>query len=54
MTMVQEIKDVIHAAAHERQKDAMFHFQILKHVLDLEGVDATTFCRNINVPDAYR
>lgn len=51
--MVDEIRTAVHSAAAQNQKIAMFHFQVLKHASELEGLDAKAFCREIGVLESY-
>lgn len=52
--MIQEIKKAVSDAALEKQKIAMFHFQVLKNASKLEKIDPLSFCREIGVPDTYK
>ena len=52
--MIETIRQAVHKAAFEKQKIAMFHFQILKNAAALDSVDATSFCREIGVPNTYK
>lgn len=52
--MIDEIKAAVHKAASDNQKIAMFHYQVLKNAKELEGYDAVSFCRDINVPETYQ
>lgn len=37
----------------EGKKIAMFHYQVLIHAEELEGVDPVEFCKEIGVPETY-
>ena len=52
--MVHDIKMAVQNAATKNQKIAMFHFQVLKHAKELEGMDAEAFCDEISVPATYQ
>lgn len=52
--MIEEIKNAVHDAALGKQKIAMFHFQVLRNAVALEGVDPELFCRDIGVPKTYQ
>jgi hypothetical protein len=43
--VVDDIKKAVHTAAGSSQKIAMFHFQVLKHAKELEGINAKAFAR---------
>jgi hypothetical protein len=51
--VIDDIKKAVHAAAGSNQKIAMFHFQVLKHAKELEGLNAKAFCEEIGVPVTY-
>ena len=51
--MIEEIRAAVHAAAASDQKIAMFHFQVLRHASELEGLNAKGFCKEVGVPDTY-
>lgn len=51
--MIDDIRKAVHAAAGSNQKIAMFHFQVLKHARELEGLNAKAFCKEIGVPATY-
>lgn len=51
--MIEQIRAAVHHAAGERQKIAMFHFQVLKNADELAGVDPNGFCKEIAVPETY-
>ena len=51
--MIDDIKAAVHAAAGSKRKSAMFHFQILMHADELEGVDPVAFCKELAVPVTY-
>ena len=51
--MTGDIKKAVHDAAGTNQKIAMFHFQILKHAAELEGVNSVEFCKELAVPATY-
>jgi hypothetical protein len=52
--MIVQIKTAVHDAASKNQKIAMFHFQVLKHAEELEGMEPEAFCREIGVPNTYQ
>lgn len=52
--MIEEIRQAVHNAALGKQKIAMFHFQVLKNAAALEGVDPSSFCKEIGVPNTYK
>ena len=52
--MIEDIRSAVHAASATDQKIAMFHFQVLKNAVALEGVDPESFCRDIGVPTTYQ
>ena len=52
--MIDQIKKAVHDAARANQKIAMFHFQVLKNAIELEGVDPGSFCKEIAVPNTYQ
>lgn len=52
--MIEEIRQAVHDAALGNQKIAMFHYQVLKNAVALEGVDPESFCRDIGVPRTYK
>jgi hypothetical protein len=51
--VVEDIKKAVHSAANDRQKIAMFHFQVLKNAKELEGVNPKEMCKEIGVPESY-
>ena len=52
--MIEQIKKAVHDAARQKQKIAMFHFQVLKNAAELEGMDPESFCKEIAVPSTYQ
>ena len=50
---VKDISARVHSAGRNKQKIAMFHFQILIHANELKNVDAVAFCKEVGVPDTY-
>ena len=50
---IEQIKAAVHSAAVKKQKLAMFHFQVLKNVDELAGIDPKGFCREVSVPDTW-
>lgn len=52
--MIEEIRKAVHDAALGNQKIAMFHYQVLKNAIALDGVDPEAFCRDIDVPKTYQ
>lgn len=52
--MIEDIRRAVHNAALDKQKIAMFHFQVLKNAAALEDVDPSSFCAEIGVPDTYK
>jgi hypothetical protein len=52
--MIEEIKKAIQDAAQEKQKIAMFHFQVLRHADKLKNIDPALFCEEIGVPATYK
>ena len=51
--MIEDIATKIRDAAHNNQKIAMFHYQVLINANDLEGLDPVDFCKDIGVPKSY-
>lgn len=51
--LIKEIGKKVHEAALGKRKIAMFHFQVLKNAVALEGVTAQSFCKDIGVPVTY-
>jgi hypothetical protein len=51
--VINEIREALHTSASSNQKIAMFHFQVLKHAKELEGLNAKAFCKEIGVPVSY-
>jgi hypothetical protein len=51
--MIEQIKKAIHDAAGGSQKIAMFHFQILKHAEELQGMNPEALCKELAVPVTY-
>jgi len=49
----EQIKAAIRGAEAKKQKLAMFHFQVLKHADELEGINAKDFCKEVLVPESY-
>ena len=52
--MINEIRAAVHAAAGSKQKIAMFHFQVLKNAMELDGLNAEKFCEEVAVPKTYQ
>ena len=51
--MIEQIKAAVHHAEARNQKTAMFHYQVLTHADELEGIDALGFCKEISMPKSY-
>lgn len=51
--MIEQIKTAVHHAAGKNQKIAMFHFQVLKNAIELEGMNPKGFCKEISVPVSF-
>lgn len=51
--MSEPIKSAVHRAAETKQKMAMFHYQVLKHAHELQGIDPKGFCKELSVPASY-
>jgi hypothetical protein len=52
--LIGEMRTAIHGAAGTNQKIAMFHFQVLKHAGELEGLDVPAVCTELGVPQTYQ
>lgn len=50
---IDEIARKVREAEKTKNKIAMFHYQILIHAKELEGVDAIEFCKEIGVNESY-
>lgn len=44
--LIYEIRASVQNAVDEKQKTAMFHFQVLKHAKELEGLNPKAFCKD--------
>ncbi len=53
MSVIDEIRAAVHGAAAQKQKIAMFHFQVLKNAAQLDGLDPKQVCRELGVPATY-
>ena len=51
--MYEEIAKQIKNASHDRNKSAMFHFQVLKNAHLLANVEPVEFCRQVGMNDSY-
>lgn len=51
--MIEKLRAALEDAAKKDQKTAMFHFQVLLHAAELEGVDPLTCCRELGLRDSY-
>ena len=51
--IIREIRNAIHVAAEDKQKMAMFHFQVLKNAKVLDGMEPGAFCTAVDVPQSY-
>lgn len=50
---IGDIAAKVQGAGRNKQKIAMFHFQILIHADELKNVNAAAFCKEIGVPATY-
>lgn len=53
MIVIEQIKAAVHRAAGEKQKIAMFHFQVLKNADELASIDPKGFSKEVSVPETY-
>jgi len=53
MINIQDISKKIADAASERNKIAMFHYQVLVNAEELRSINPVEFCREVNVPESY-
>jgi hypothetical protein len=51
--VIEQIKAAIQRAAGNKQKAAMFHFQVLINADALVGIDPEGFCREVSVSENY-
>jgi hypothetical protein len=51
--MLEEIAREIEAAAAEKRKTAMIHFQVLKNAEFLRDVSATDFCKTVGLAESW-
>lgn len=43
--VIKEIAEKVREAALDGNKIAMFHYQVLIHAQELQGIDAIVFCK---------
>ena len=51
--MIHEISSKIQTAEKNKQKLAMFHYQVLVNAKELRELDPVQFCIDIGVPESY-
>lgn len=51
--MLESIRQAILVAVHNKQKLAMFHYQVLVHAGELTNIDPVEFCNAVGVPHSY-
>lgn len=51
--MIEQIRTDLHQAERKNQKIAMFHYQVLIHADELEGIDPVNLCKELSVPKTY-